>query len=253
MNLSIVAELIWAASFAGHAALLAILLIRCRWREFPVFTGYIAFHALETPLLYALFSLHLPVWYGRTYWTGALIDFAFQLGIVFEVARNVMKPTGTWLRDARKQFLLGGAVGLLLAAGLTWWLVPPGTHGFARLEMKGNLFAAFLICELFLLISSTARKLGLGWRNHVLAITQGFGAWIVVSLVTGALHSYFGVWKYSALLVYAHQVAYLGAVLYWSVQMWRDEPARRPISEELRQYIVALHGRMEYDFMDSDN
>lgn len=253
MSLTSVAELIWAASFAGHAALLAVLLLRRRWREFPVFTGYIAFHALETPFLYGLFLFHSSAWYARVYWAGALIDFAFQLGIVLEIARNVMKPTGTWLRDARKQFVLGGAAGLLLAAGLTWWLTPPGARGLQRLEMKGNLFAAFLICELFLVISSTARKLGLGWRSHVLAITQGFGVWVVVSLLTGVLQSYFGHSRYFVILEYSHQFVSIGVLGYWVVQMWSDEPARRPISEELRQYIVALHDRMEYDFGESDN
>jgi hypothetical protein len=247
MNLSIVAELIWATSFAGHVALLAVLLIRRRWREFPVFTGYIAFHAIETPILYVLFLVHSSALYANVYWTCALVDFAFQIGIVFEVARNVMKPTGTWLRDARKQFLLGGSAGLLLAAGLTWWLTPPGVHGPARLEMKGNLFAAFLICELFLIISSTARKLGLGWRNHVLAITQGFGAWVVVSLLTGALQSYFGHSSYFAPLNYAHQFVSVGVLAYWITQMWREEPIRQPISDELQQYIIALHNSVEYD------
>ena len=253
MNLSIVAKLIWVASFVGFVTLSAALLYRRRWRKFPVFTGYIVFHALETPILYALFSLHSSTWYARAYWTGALIDFAFQIGIVFEVARNVMKPTGTWLRDARKQFLLAGSAGLLLAAGLTWWLTPPGVHGLARLEMKGNLFAAFLICELFLIISSTARKLGLGWRNHVLAITQGFGAWVVVSLLTGALQSYFGHSSYFAPLNYAHQFVSIGVLAYWAVQMWHDEPIRQPLSDELQQYIIALHNSVEYDLSNLQN
>lgn len=246
MNFSKIAELIWAGSFIGHAVLLAVLLIRRRWREFPVFTGFVAFHALESPVLYLMYAHSSTLWYARVYWAGALIDFAFQLGIVFEVARVVMKPTGTWMRDARKQFLLGSAGGLLLAAGLTWWLVPPGAHGLERLEMKGNLFAAFLICELFFIISSTARKLGLGWRNHVMAIAQGFAAWIVVSLLTEALHSYFGRWRYFSVFDYAHQFVYIAALLYWIVQMWRPEPERRPISDELREYIIALHNRVEY-------
>jgi len=43
MNLLDIAKLIWATSFAGHVALLAVLIIRHRWREFPVFTGYAVF------------------------------------------------------------------------------------------------------------------------------------------------------------------------------------------------------------------
>ena len=252
MNLSVVAELIWAASFAGFVVLAAVLLIRRRWREYPVFTGYIAFHAVETPILFALYRPHFIPWYTKVYWAGALIDFAFQLGIVFEVARTVMKPTGTWVRDARKQFLLAGAAGVLFAAGLTWWLAPPGSHGYQRLEMKGDLFATFLICELFLIISSTAKKLGLGWRNHVLAITQGFGIWVIVYLLSEAIHDYFGVGKYASPLEYAHQFASIGVLGYWVIQMWREEPARRPISDELQQYIIALHNRVEYDLRKID-
>ena len=247
MNLSKIAELLWAAGFIGHVALLAVLLMRRRWREFPVFTGYIAYHAAWSPILYVIYEFSTPTWYAHVYWTGALIDFAFQLGIVFEVARVLMKPTGTWLRDARRQFILGGAVGVLIAAVLAWLLIPPGAHGPDRLEMKGDLFAAFLVCELLFIIATTAKRLGLGWRNHVMAIGQGFAAWIVVAVLTETLHGYFGRWRYFSALEYTQQFVYLGALGYWIVQLWRPEPERRPISAELQEYIVALHERVEYD------
>jgi hypothetical protein len=247
MDHFLVAELIWAASFVGHVVLSAILLLRRRWKQYPVFTGYVVFHALETAILFTLYKFHYFPWYTKVYWTGAVIDFLFQLGIIYEIARIVMKPTGTWVRDARNQFLLAGGAGLLLAGGLTWWLTPPGVHGPALLEMRGNLFASFLICELFLILSSTSRKLGLGWRNHVLAITQGFGIWIIVILLTESLQSYFGHSRHFALLEYAHQFVSIGVLGYWTVQMWREEPVRRPISAELQQYIVALHQRVGYD------
>ncbi|HUA99340.1 MAG TPA: hypothetical protein VMA34_13505 [Terracidiphilus sp.] len=247
MDLSRVAELLWAAGFVGHVALLAVLLMRRRFKEFPVFSSYITFHAALSPVLYMLYARSSSAWYARVYWAGALIDFGLQLGIVFEVARIVMKPTGTWLHDARNQFFLGGGCGILLAAALAWILAPPDATGPDRLEMKGNLFAAFLVCELFFLISSTARRLGLGWRNHVMAIGQGFAAWIVVAVLAETLHGYFGRWRYFSVLEYAHQFVYFGALVYWTVQMWRSEPARRPISPELQEYIAALHRRVEYD------
>jgi hypothetical protein len=248
MSLSRTAELIWAASFLGHVALLAVLFIRGRWKVFPLFTVYFAFHAALSPILYVIYAHGSSAWYGRVYWTADIIDFALQLGIVFEIARIVMKPTGTWLRDARKQFILGTAGGILLAAVLAWVLSPPGARGPDRLEMKGNLFAAFLVCELILLVSTTARRLGLGWRHHVMAVAQGFAAWIVVAVLTETLHGYFGRFRYFSALEYTQQFVFLGTLLYWMVQLWRPEPARQPISSDLEKYIVALHRRVGYDF-----
>jgi hypothetical protein len=248
MTLSGTAEILWAAGFAGHAALLAVLILRSRWREFPVFATYTAFQTAWSPVLYLIYTHSSPAWYARAYWTGALFDFAFQLGIVYEIARHVMRPTGTWLRDARKQFILGAAFGILLAGSLAWIVAPPSTHGVLdRLEMKGDLFAAFLVCELMLVISTTARRMGLGWRNHVMAISFGFAAWIVVAVLTETLHGYFGRSTYFSALEQTQQFVYLGALVFWTVQLWRPEPARRPISPELRDYIVALHRRVEYD------
>jgi hypothetical protein len=35
--------------------------------------------------------------------------------------------------------------------------------------------------------------------------------------------------------------AYLAVLGYWMVQFWLEEPARQPISPELRAYIEDLH------------
>lgn len=247
MNLSRLAGLLWAAGFTGHVALLAVLLLRRRWREFPVFTGFIAFHAALSPTLYVIYAHGSALWYARVYWSTALIDFGLQLGIVFEIARIVLKPTGTWLRDARKQFFVTAGLGIVLAAFLAWILTPPASSRLDELELKGNLFAAFLVCELFLFLSMTATRLGLGWRSHVMAIEQGFAGWIVVAVLTETLHGYFGSLHYFFVLEYIHMFVYLGALGYWIVQLWRPEPARRPIAPELQEYIVALHRRVEYD------
>jgi hypothetical protein len=48
-------------------------------------------------------------------------------------------------------------------------------------------------------------------------------------------------------LYYVRSIAYLGTLGYWSVALWREEPARKPISPALRKYIVALHDQVNYD------
>jgi hypothetical protein len=112
--------------------------------------------------------------------------------------------------------------------------------------LRVNLFTSLLTCELFVAMSFTANRLGLGWRNHVMAIAQGLVFWNVVMVVTTALQSYFGT-AHFRVLDQVRGSAYNLGILYIIVQLWKPEPERRPIDPELRRYILALHERVEYD------
>lgn len=245
MNLSPLDFALWVANFLGEAVLFSILIYRGRWREFPVFTVLIGFEAAVPAVQYLIFLRGYRVWYTRIYWTYALLDFALQLGVVWEIARIVMRPTGTWFRDARKQFLLGGAAGILMAAALPWLVSPPAATLLHRLEVRGNLFTALVICELIAVVTRTSKSLGLGWRNHVMALGNGWTVWAVVCILVDGLHSYFGAEIYFRQLEHVLMFAYLGVLIYWMVQFWLEEPARQPISPELNAYIQALHRRVK--------
>jgi len=52
MGLTILDNALWVAGFVGHVALLAVLLVRSRWRNFPVFTSLIAYQAAVTVTLF---------------------------------------------------------------------------------------------------------------------------------------------------------------------------------------------------------
>jgi hypothetical protein len=247
MNLSTLAGALWAAGFIGHAALFSVLIYRRRWREIPVFTAYMAFQSVLTPVLFAIYRHGSLFWYARVYWSSAVLDFALQVGIVMEIAYIVLRPTGTWVRDAKKLFFLSGGGGVLLAAGLAWIVSPPAANVLDRWEVRGNLFTSLVICELFVLMTMTANRLGLGWRSHVMALGQGLTAWASVAVLIDALHSYFGTEREFAVLEHVRMLVYLAALVYWGVQLWLDEPARQPISDELQRHIIALRRRVEYD------
>lgn len=253
MNLWTFADVLWAAGFVGHVALFAVLIYRGRGREIPVFTALIAFHAALTPVLYEIYRHGSPVWYARVYWSSALLDFAFQIGIVVEIARIVLRPTGTWVQDAKRQFFVSGLGAVLLAAALAWFVSPPSAHVLDRWEVRGNLFTSLVICELFVLMSITANRLGLGWRSHVMALGQGLTAWALIAVLIDALHSYFGTEREFTTLEHLRMTVYVAALGFWMVQLWVDEPERQPISSDLQQYIVALHSRVKYDLGRVDN
>jgi hypothetical protein len=247
MNLSALDFVLWMAGFLGNAALFAILIYRRRCREFPVFTSLMGYYVAQTILLYLLYKLGSGIWYFRAYWSSVLLDFLLQLGVIWEIARIVMRPTGSWVRDAKKQFILWSAAGILLAAALPWLVTPPAITLLGRLEVRGNLFTSLVICELIAVVTRTSRSLGLGWRNHVMALGNGWTAWAVVAILVDGLHSYFGADFYFRELEYVRMLAFLAALSYWMVQFWLEEPARQPISQELRAYIETLHSRINND------
>jgi hypothetical protein len=49
-----------------------------------------------------------------------------------------------------------------------------------------------VICELIAVVTRTSKSLGLGWRNHVMALGNGWTAWAVAAILVDGLHSYFG-------------------------------------------------------------
>lgn len=104
-----------------------------------------------------------------------------------------------------------------------------------------------MICELFVVMSLTANRLGLGWRNHVMAVGQGLTAWSAIMVIRVVLESYLGTRRFYIQLEQVRQVAYPAAALWMAIQLWRDEPERQPISADLQEYILALHRRVEYD------
>jgi hypothetical protein len=239
--------LLWVAVSFGQAALLAILIVRRRGKDFPVFTSLMGYYVAQSLLLYLIYRQGEGIWYVRVYWTTAVLDFALQLGVIWEIARIVMRPTGTWVRDAKKQFILWGAAGILFAAALPFLITPPAASLLHRLEVRGNLFTSLVVCELIAVVTRTSKSLGLGWRNHVMALGNGWTVWAVVAILVDGLHSFFGAELYFRELEHVRMFAYLAVLGYWMVQFWLEEPARQPISPQLRAYIQALHQRIKND------
>jgi hypothetical protein len=247
MHFSLVDKLPWAVALLVDLALLFVLVSRNRWRQFPIFTTWFAFMVVRSLLLFVSYVDGSRYWYTRIYQIGFWIDFALQLGIAVEIARILLRPTGTWVQDARFRFAAGGFAGAATAAVLSWWVTPPTSTVRLLWQIRGNLFTSLVICELFVVMSLTANRLGLGWRSHVMAVGQGLTAWSTLMVIKTAIESFVGTGYLYTQLERARGVTYIAAVCWMTVQLWRQEPERQPISADLQEYILALHRRVEYD------
>jgi hypothetical protein len=247
MKFSLMDNLGWAAAFATTGLLLAVMLVRGRWRQFPALTAVLVFDLARTITLFWLYQSKSFTWYAHIYWWALIPDFALQLAVAFEIARTVLRPTGTWVHDARTQFLTAGAAGMVIAALLAWWVSPPAQTALKAWRIRGNLFTSLVICELFVVMSLMANRLGLGWRHHVMAVGQGLTAWSGIMLLNTSLQSYLGQGTLFRLLDDLRANSFSLAMVWIAIQLWRPEPERQPISPELQRYILALHQRVAYD------
>ena len=247
MGLTLLDKALWLTGFAGHVALLGILVSRHRTASFPIFTAYISFQILTAIVDFAAYSSGNRTAYFWIYWSLVCIDALLQLGLVYEMARTVLRPTGHWAYSARSTFLSIGLCGALLAAGLACAIHPLASGTLAVWSIRLNLFTTLLIAELVIAMLLAATRVGLQWRNHVMAIAEGMAIWVCISIIVDTAHSYWG-WKagYNS-LEYLRMAAYLVALAYWSLSLWRVEPARTAISPELQKYVYSIGHSLEYD------
>lgn len=248
MKVSLLDDILWAASFAGNLILFLVLVIRGRWRQYPIFTVWMGFYVIESIAAYLIYS-YAPKIYATAYWSMFAIDFLLQISLVFEIARIVLAPTGTWVKDARAKFFLWGIAGTLVAAGLTIAVHPLVHHSADTWGIRAFLFTSLLFCELFLAMRLLAQRLGLVPRNYVMGLGTGLMIWALVSVGVDTAHSYFGLSHPAdfTILEYIRTLSFIIAVFYWIITFWAAEPERKPLSPEMRNYLVALHAKVQYD------
>jgi hypothetical protein len=240
MQLSLFARVLWATGFCELLVLLLVLLVRRRWHTFPFFTAYMAFQAMETIVLYSIHRWSGPRVYYRAYWAGCFLDLLLQLSVVFELSRIVLKPTGTWVRDARRMFLLVALAGTLIAAAVSFGVNPTRPTTLDNWIEKGNLFSAMLNAQLFFAMGLASTRLGLAWRHHVMGIATGWMLWASVDLLTEAGYSYLGPSWHGVVLDNIRILTFQAATIYWTINLWLPEPKERTLSPQMQSYLLGL-------------
>src|ERR1700733_1049259 len=140
---------LWAASFFGHVTLLFVLFFRRRARTFPLFTAFIFANILRTVALYLIARFGTKATYFYTYWYLAIFDVVLQLCVAYELASGIFRPLGMWAKDVRRSFVWLGSLSVVIAGALTWLASPPTRFWMQSVMIKGNLFSASLMSELF--------------------------------------------------------------------------------------------------------
>jgi hypothetical protein len=250
MHLTDLDLLFWTAGFGVHLVLFCVLLIRRRYREFPIFSAFILSNIVRTVALYFVEQHGSKASYFYTFWSLGLLDTGLQLAVVYEMYFCTFRPLGQWARDIR------GALSWLLvaivavAAGLTWLAAPPVRLWMQAVVIRSNFFSSVCLSELFVGMIVLSVKSGLPWKSHVARISQGLGVYSGIDLLIETGHSYFGVGRNTqvyAVLSHFRMSAYLVCVAYWIIMLWRNAPEPRKLPDGLRGKLIRLQHLVDSD------
>jgi hypothetical protein len=235
--------LLWAASFVGHLGLLLVLWFRRRVSAFPLFTIFIAANVVRTIALYLIVHFATRATYFYTYWSLAIVDIVLQLSVVYEISSRIFRPLGSWAGGVRRSFVRLVTLSIVIAASLTWLANPHTLSWMQVLMIKGNLFSAVLMSELFVAMIALSVTAGLPWKAHIAKIAQGLGIYSIVDFLIESGHSYFGLSQdtrtYDA-LSHMRIALYIGCVAYWIVSLWRNAPPPRELTDQMYRELSAL-------------
>lgn len=246
MHLSHLDSFFWLSGLAGHVGLLFVLFYRGRKRNFPLFTVLIAANILKTTTLYLIYPRAQTGYsyaYFYTYWGFGVLDVLLQLAIAYEIASHVFRPLGVWAPDLRRH-LIGLIVLSLCVAVALAWLSSPRTYRWREaVVIRGSLFSAALLAELFVGMTVLSVTAGLPWKTHVARIAQGLGIYSVFCIVVEAGDSYFGMANgttASIILTQARMTLYLLCLCYWIITLYVQQPQQERLPEELKSYLLLL-------------
>lgn len=242
MHLTGLDRLLWAAGFGGHVILSAVLFLRHRAKQFPIFTGFVLANIARTIVLFCLRTFGTRRAYFLGFWLLALPDTLLQLGVVLEMYSLTFRPLGEWASDLRANLRWLGVITVMVALVLTCLAAPPGKLWPQVILIKGSFFSSICMSELFAGMVALSARAGLPWKTHVARISQGLGFYSLTDLVIDTGHSYFGVGHgipSYRMLSHLRMIAYLGCVGYWIVMLWRDAPGGRSLP---RQMLIQLLG-----------
>jgi hypothetical protein len=250
MHLTDLDLLFWTAGFGAHLILFCVLLIRRRYREFPIFSAFILSNIVRTVALFFVQWHGNKASYFYSFWSLGLLDTGLQLAVVYEMYSHTFRPFGRWARDIRGTLSWLLVATIAVAAGLTWLAAPPVRLWMQAVVIRSNFFSSVCLSELFVGMVVLAVKSGLPWKSHVARISQGLGVYSGIDLLIETGHSYFGAVRHTqvyAVLSHFRMSVYLICVAYWIIMLWRNAPEPRKLSDSLRGQLIRLQRSANLD------
>jgi uncharacterized membrane protein len=243
MDLSQFDALLLALSLGGQLLLFLVTLRSRLYRPFPIFCLYILYASISDIAFLTLFRHVSERTYALAYFADNVAEFLLQIGILIEVARNVLNPVKRSLPRRSLQIFLGMLVAAVMAALLLSRNSQPSklddwSHYFVHLSFA----VAILRLAIFAGIAGFSQLLGISWKNHVLQIATGFLAYSIAVLLVELLHRFTGFARPSLfhLQEQFRIIVWCMVLGYWSYSLSRIEATRKEFSPKMAEFLVSM-------------
>jgi hypothetical protein len=237
--------------FSGPAlefCLLFVVVTKHRAGSFVAFTSMIAVDLCSTSLIDLAYDSGNFKLFSSVYLISQIVSVAVQFWVLYQLVRGVLRPAGAWTRGTRGPFFVAILVGSILALSATLLVHPSSISSTHLLQLRADIFTGLVTCETVIAMMLAASEVGLPWKSHLMAIGQGLMVWALLTVASDGIGAYLNpAQRVATGIYYIRSLIFLSTVLYWTVALWHEEPARKPISPALRKYIVALNDRLQYD------
>ena len=235
---------IWVACLLASGMVIAMLFLRHIWRVLPIFCVYCIWDVVSNLGLYfASGHLNERVFF-HVYFARAIVDSAFILCVLVEIAWSVLRPLRASL--PRSAMVLLGV--LILVAGAAIWpfATLPGMGHFTSRE--GLIFiqlqqTTWIVRVLvFLVLAGASQLLSIGWRDRELQVATGFGLYAIVGLTVAVLETHQTTEAQYQQYERIAAASYFCCLLYWVVSFAQKEAERREFTPQMRNFLLAAAG-----------
>ena len=222
----------WVIGFIGYALLMAVLVVRKRYRTFPWFTFLLAQEIVQTLVLFSVHRFFGPKVYSFTYWSFELLEAVVRVGVLFELARITARLLRENASDRVRALMNAIVIASAICAGLVLGMHVPGTVLLVtgvKISLCSSIFSGLLILSFVL----TTFFEGIRTRIHSQAIAYGMFLYFSGKLVAELGFVFGGAGLWFKLGGYT-QPLYILCLFGWSAILWVDEP-KRVLTEEMDQ------------------
>ena len=214
-------------------------------RLYPIFFIYLLLNLAEDPIGWSLNIDTLA--YERYYFIVTILDYILQLFVLFEISRNVLRPSR---RSIPLPIAPIATVGILLcaivAASFSRQVQSAGFGELVQVSLKITFGLAILKILLFGALAGFAQVLGIGWKNHVLQLATGLAFYAGVSLLvqistnhvpTGDKQAYI---SHLVVLTQIQSAAYNLTLIFWIWAFSRNEAPRKDFTPQMQEVLVTI-------------
>jgi hypothetical protein len=214
-------HLIFAAGLLGHLLLLGVLFKRKRAARFPWFTLLIIFYVVRSVGLVAALRVSghpAPLFASMII---DLTDVLLQCAVLAELSWNSLQPLGGIRRFTVPLLLVASGIVIVNR------LAPPGHTTLRTVLVLMHFLLSVLMVEWAIVLAFLLRSLRLSWRSHVAVISFGFGVYSAALLAGGGYFTTGREMRDYVFFSYFRIIVYLLIVVFWSVSLWFEDPARK--------------------------